>query len=726
MGGGKGDRMSEDLSVLRKPFDDAFRWLLLFIVLWSFTALAATGQLPPGLPVLAYILFVAAWIGEKRFPLPRALWRAIIAAFLLFDIWIFMAVGRIDALVYMLIFLQINKLWSPKKSRDVMQILLISFFFVLSVAVMTTRMSFLPIFIVFLFLLVVGLIFLTVRREHDALSALGLDKQAGIDPKQIVPASFYARAAGAVLLMLAIAAGIFMLFPRFSKNNFLSPLSGFGNSVSGFGTEIELGRTARIDLNPAAVMWVSAFEKGKEGQKPMESLYLRGNTVETYYRGLWREHSLAHPLSKTRERQIAISDRRDTPPGLRRRIVQNIFIDPGAGLTLFTMDRARLLLFNMLPPPVIQIDANALSFSLAGPRTEVISYRVESDVLAEGYPDPATWEIEKPERLEASRIHYLELPPSPRAEIVAALAHRIVEEAAAQTPYEKTLAVRNYLQTQFSYSLDNLDFGGACPTETFLLDERRGHCEYFASGMAVLLRRLDIPCRIVNGYYTNEWNPFGKHFVVRQSDAHSWVEVFFNGAGWLPFDPSPPAGLDFVHSQAASRTRFGAWLDALRLKWYFYVVDYNLDDQRNLADALSRNQPDWMAATFGFARRLSRTYTTELWRYEIAGAAKSAAVAAVAAILTFIALGIGGFALSRARGRGRGAQAFAQWRRVRLYERILKTLRRRGLERPRGQTPREFAQRVEDLRPALAGFRALTERYYQARSFLKRCRRPSQ
>ena len=131
MGGGKGDRMSEDLSVLRKPFDDAFRWLLLFIVLWSFTALAATGQLPPGLPVLAYILFVAAWIGEKRFPLPRALWRAIIAAFLLFDIWIFMAVGRIDALVYMLIFLQINKLWSPKKSRDVMQILLISFFFVL-------------------------------------------------------------------------------------------------------------------------------------------------------------------------------------------------------------------------------------------------------------------------------------------------------------------------------------------------------------------------------------------------------------------------------------------------------------------------------------------------------------------------------------------------------------------------------------------------------------------
>ena len=81
--------------------------------------------------------------------------------------------------------------------------------------------------------------------------------------------------------------------------------------------------------------------------------------------------------------------------------------------------------------------------------------------------------------------------------------------------------------------------GSADPLAVFLFESRAGHCEYFATAMAVMLRQTGIPARLVNGFRTGEYNALGDAWVVRQYDAHSWVEAYFKPYGWIEFDPTP-------------------------------------------------------------------------------------------------------------------------------------------------------------------------------------------
>ena len=80
------------------------------------------------------------------------------------------------------------------------------------------------------------------------------------------------------------------------------------------------------------------------------------------------------------------------------------------------------------------------------------------------------------------------------------------------------------------------------PLANFLFERKQGHCEYFASSMAVMLRTLGIPSRVVNGFRTGEFNDLTSQYVVRASNAHSWVEAYFPGYGWIAFDPTPGRG----------------------------------------------------------------------------------------------------------------------------------------------------------------------------------------
>src|SRR5213079_3163916 len=85
--------------------------------------------------------------------------------------------------------------------------------------------------------------------------------------------------------------------------------------------------------------------------------------------------------------------------------------------------------------------------------------------------------------------------------------------------------------------------GGRDPLADFLFNVKVGHCEYFATAMAVMLRTRGIGSRVVNGFLPGEYNQAAGAFTVRQSDAHSWVEVYFPQAdSWITFDPTPPAG----------------------------------------------------------------------------------------------------------------------------------------------------------------------------------------
>jgi len=111
--------------------------------------------------------------------------------------------------------------------------------------------------------------------------------------------------------------------------------------------------------------------------------------------------------------------------------------------------------------------------------------------------------------------------------------------------------------------------GDVEPIHFFLFSRKRGHCEYFSSAMAIMLREVGVPTRNVNGFLGGEWNEYNDYIAVRAGDAHSWVEVYVRGVGWVTFDPTPSASIDRLGrggSGVSDRRR--RQMDSLRFQWF--------------------------------------------------------------------------------------------------------------------------------------------------------------
>src|SRR5262249_38312627 len=148
---------------------------------------------------------------------------------------------------------------------------------------------------------------------------------------------------------------------------------------------------------------------------------------------------------------------------------------------------------------------------------------------------------------------------------------------------------------------------GSQPVSTFLFETKSGHCEYFASAMALLLRASGIPTRMVNGFLMGEYNPVGDDYIVRQSDAHSWVEVYLPGSGWVEFDPTPP---DPNRKDPGLATQFSHYVDAMDLFWNSYVLTYDTGSQfqlfRNAQEHVEDFQEGVQTSSYGWAHRIQR------------------------------------------------------------------------------------------------------------------------
>ncbi len=133
-------------------------------------------------------------------------------------------------------------------------------------------------------------------------------------------------------------------------------------------------------------------------------------------------------------------------------------------------------------------------------------------------------------------------------------------------------AILTHLQRGYEYQRLPTAPMGTAPLDAFLLNTRSGHCELFATALAVMLRAVDIPTRVVNGFLGGEWNPVGHYWLVRHSDAHAWVEAWLPGRGWVPLDPTPPRS-----SPTASMA--SALGDHATSQWRHRVLDLDVQTQ---------------------------------------------------------------------------------------------------------------------------------------------------
>jgi hypothetical protein len=300
---------------------------------------------------------------------------------------------------------------------------------------------------------------------------------------------------------------------------------------------------------------------------------------------------------------------------------------------------------------------------------------------------------------------------------VPALDPRVPQLAAeitksSHTDYDKAAAMERYLHTRFGYTLELPRSPVKDPIANFLFERKQGHCEYFASSMAVMLRTLGIPSRVVTGFRSDEFNDITGSYVVRAKNAHAWVEAYFPGYGWQTFDPTP-GGNGTGSPQGWGR--IGLYIDALASFWRDWVVSYDSAHQYVLGKAaITGSRGAWEDARewarkhyesmLKWARRSQDRVEHSPGRWAFVGGSIALA------LLLFANLG-----------------RIARWLREKwlsahperspeqaasiLYERMVRVLARRGMNRPQAQTAQEFAHRIQDqkLREPVARFTATYE-----------------
>ena len=263
--------------------------------------------------------------------------------------------------------------------------------------------------------------------------------------------------------------------------------------------------------------------------------------------------------------------------------------------------------------------------------------------------------------------------------------------ASANNNYDRAALIQSYLRNNFKYSLDPPAIEPLDPVGSFLFKSKSGYCEYFAAAMAVMLRTLKVPTRLVNGFQTGSYNSIGKDFVVRARDAHSWVEVYFTGYGWVPFDPTPADPNPVLP---------GAWddyVDTAALLWNEWIINYDFGHQVQLARQIEQDSRSFQQILRRRSERLKRQGIRAAYRIE--GWLMSHKILVLISMLLVLAgLILTDKSVSIAEWRFWLTWKFAR-RDVALglteatlsYRQLLDTLRKKGYRKLPAQTPREFA-----------------------------------
>jgi hypothetical protein len=310
----------------------------------------------------------------------------------------------------------------------------------------------------------------------------------------------------------------------------------------------------------------------------------------------------------------------------------------------------------------------------------------------------------------AGMDQYLKLPPLDVR--ISNLAEEVT--APASSNYDKATAVEQYLSTHFRYTLELPRSLPRDPLANFLFERKKGHCEYFASSMAVMLRSLRIPSRIVTGFRGGEFNDLTGQYVVRASDAHSWVEAYFPGSGWISFDPTP-AGT------APTRTgwsRMQLYMDAAASFWREWIINYDASHQRTLgtdAATSSRRFFDesrrWIERQHRALLRSARRAHDHMINFPVRWLGGIFAVAAVLLLLLNLRQVISGLRDRSLRAHPERAprESAALW-----YDRMVGRMARLGWRKSPSQTPLDFVATIQEaaLQKKVARF---TRAYESAR-----------
>jgi hypothetical protein len=680
-----------------------FEVALYLLVVTGFGTLASTGGLGIGMVALvsSALLFRGYLLFQGRTWLIPERWTAFLTlgyvAFYLADYFLISG-GFLNATVHLVLFVMVVRLFSAQRERDFYFLSVIAFLMVLASALLTVDSAFLLAFAAFMLMAVVCFILMEMR--HISAKAGVHARESGVGPTYKNMATSLAVASPVLMLCILLgAAAIFFLLPRASAG-YLGAYAPGGEISTGFGDTVELGRIGEIQQSGSVVMHVQ-IDGDEQGSFDLK---WRGVALGKFDGRIWSNNRAQHPLFRKMDGRFVFPPPAGIQKATPRLISYRVLMEP-VGMNVFFLAGATETLEGFYGH--LAMDDGGAVFDL-DPEHPVNRYRASSDIEQVAASDLRTAGDTYPPEVVSS---YLQLPALDSR--VPQLAQQITSSAGNN--YDKVRAVETYLRTHFGYTLQLSRTVPHDPLANFLFERKQGHCEYFASSMAVMLRSLGIPSRVVNGFRTGEFNDLTSQYVVRASNAHSWVEAYFPNHGWVAFDPTP--GASFPARTGWSRVSL--YLDAMASFWREWIVNYDVGHQQSLAVSAGNRSRQVFAA---LRRWWHRHYKRLLAAARHTGSAMAASPlrwslggGLVAALLVFVVNARGllrflGKLRLAARPEKSPRRAATIW-----YERMTQRLARRGWRKLPTQTPDEFVCGIDDarVRQRVAEF----TRHYQSARF---------
>jgi transglutaminase-like putative cysteine protease len=512
------------------------RWID-HLPLWvAYGAAVSTAIYEPGeLAVMALPLAVAALVEALRWDLGRHHRWLEVGALVFFLADLARGHGIFPVAIHTLFLLAGLRLILPRELPQRRQLVLMGFLLFLTTAVSTTDLVFLLWALLWLGSAAAALL----QQSWEASASLRRGTPSR-PPFGRIPAWMGAT--------LVLGVGFFLILPRLNAG--FRPRGFLGATAlaarAGFGDQMDLASGGPIEPNPEVVLRIAPPPGTDPATLPGLDL-LRGVALETVQGMRWSTSDLTPPVFRGPRHAS----------GTRR--AEFLFYPSAQGILTLPYGTT-----GVEPnAPLRRGDGGSLRWQF--PRTRPVPLEV---TWSAGAPDPSEPWL-SPRRLgqllelgpehEAARRWSLRMAPGILA--TQELAHVL----------ERDLR-------RFRYTLDNPSGRAANPLEDFLERTQAGHCEYFASAMALMLRARGVPARVVNGFRLGPWIPEGGYFRVSQDQAHSWVEYWDQG-GWHVADPTPAGAGQGPHGAPLDLGFLTRWLDNLRYQWDRHVVRFSDQDQ---------------------------------------------------------------------------------------------------------------------------------------------------
>jgi transglutaminase-like putative cysteine protease len=635
--------------------------------------------------VLAYFLFfpIDLWVLSRTVsqgaPNP-ALYSALLAA------------------IHLMLFATLVRLLSSRSNRDYAFLAMLAVTCMLASAILTVETGFLIALAIFLVLAVSTFVALEIRRgANDAVSP---PLEPGSPLAHRLNRALGLTSALVAIGTLFIGAVIFFMLPRFTTG-YLSALNLQPKLMTGFSDDVTLGEIGEIQKSSAVVMRIHI-----DGDPTLaEGVHWRGIVLTNFDGRRWftppREQIVVSADSAGEFRPDPTDETRAEypllPVGYSIPLHYTVLMEPIATDAIFVAPRIATLqgrfsndterLGGEKHNGYLILDQTG---SLSNPFHNNSKIRYEATSHLPIVPAPQL-RLASPDFPNSITGTYLQVPRlDPR---IKQLAEQIT--AGSANEYDKAAKIELYLKTHYRYTLDLTGPRSADPLAYFLFTRRAGHCEYFAAAMTVMLRDLGVPARYVGGFLPGEYNDVGGDWIVRASDAHVWVEVFFSGYGWITFDPTPPGN----EQRGGLFERMSMYWDWFQYAWGEWIINYDFGHQITLAQSVQKTSRDWAEG----ARKYYQQKQSQVLQLIVKLDKKTEAspyflpsilVFLVALLIYLRGRSMFGYLMARWSLRARSTGNVTASLATLEYREMLRLLERRGWKKSPSQTALEFAAAI--------------------------------